>query len=110
MFSIMNIIVTSDTEILKKIYDIYIQPNIEYGSQMFNIPQKNIIDQLEKKSKHDGNGKLAKTHFSTRVSSLLNNFKIKLHDFKSTDDLKIRLSTLDLTQKKQMNVNISQVK
>ena len=48
MHSINKKLLVSDPQILTKVYKTFIRPNFEYGSQLFNIPQKKIINYLEK--------------------------------------------------------------
>uniref|UniRef100_A0A914PAL6 Reverse transcriptase domain-containing protein n=1 Tax=Panagrolaimus davidi TaxID=227884 RepID=A0A914PAL6_9BILA len=51
-------------------------------------------------SNHFAKGKFNSLHFSTRLSSILTNLNIKLHDYQSTKQLRNHLSTIDLTDEK----------
>uniref|UniRef100_A0AC34G3C7 Homing endonuclease LAGLIDADG domain-containing protein n=1 Tax=Panagrolaimus sp. ES5 TaxID=591445 RepID=A0AC34G3C7_9BILA len=50
-------------------------------------------------------GKYSKTHFSSRVVSLLQKYNIKLHAFASSDQLRLYLSSINLTGPKLQNSN-----
>jgi hypothetical protein len=47
MYSILKKVITKDSKILVQIFNTYIRPIYEYGSNIFNIPQQNIIDTIE---------------------------------------------------------------
>uniref|UniRef100_A0A914Z0R3 Reverse transcriptase domain-containing protein n=1 Tax=Panagrolaimus superbus TaxID=310955 RepID=A0A914Z0R3_9BILA len=47
MFSILKKITIKDPKMLIYIYNTYIRPNYEYGSQIFNVQKKKYTDQLE---------------------------------------------------------------
>uniref|UniRef100_A0A914PY44 Reverse transcriptase domain-containing protein n=1 Tax=Panagrolaimus davidi TaxID=227884 RepID=A0A914PY44_9BILA len=51
-------------------------------------------------SNYFAKGKFNSLHYSTRLSSILTNLNIKLHDYQSTKQLRNHLSTIDLTDEK----------
>uniref|UniRef100_A0A914YHH1 Reverse transcriptase domain-containing protein n=1 Tax=Panagrolaimus superbus TaxID=310955 RepID=A0A914YHH1_9BILA len=51
LFSITKKVITNDRDILIKIFNTYVRPNLEYCSPLFNIPKLKLIKKLESPQK-----------------------------------------------------------